>query len=339
MRKARASNDKVKAEKLLAAALEGDIALLKEMKNSRRGRGGPPELPDTVAGGNGEEEIVEKFRLVYSTLYNSAGSEADMKVLSDKVQALITPEAVGEVARVTGNVVKEAVCSMTAGKSDVSNLFTSDALLHAPDVLFEQLSIVFRSWIPHGSITPALLACSFLPLLKSSLKDPADTGSYRAIAGSSLILKAFERVILILWGHLLGSDSLQFGFKAKTSTSQCTWLVSEVVQHLLRSGTNPIVTVLDCTKAFDLCKFSILFSRILDKGVPPIVVRCLMSMYEDQHAWVKWGQAKSEKFTIKNGTRQGAILSPVFRAVWIWSLWLLVVEQRQFWVMVRLAAD
>ena len=65
--------------------------------------------------------------------------------------------------------------------------------------------------------------------------------------------------------------------------------MSEVVQHLLRTGTNPIVTVLDCTKAFDLCKFSILFSRILDTGVPPIVVRCLMTMYEDQHGWVRWG--------------------------------------------------
>ena len=92
-------------------------------------------------------------------------------------------------------------------------------------------------------------------------------------------------------------------------------MVTEVVQHLLRTGTNPIVTVLDCTKAFDLCKFNILFNRILDKGVPPIVVRCMMAMYEDQHGWVKWGQAKSGKFAIKNGTRQGAILSPVLRAV------------------------
>ena len=131
-----------------------------------------------------------------------------------------------------------------------------------------------------------------------------------------MILKVFEKVIILLWGHLLASDSLQFGFKAKTSTTQCTWLVTEVVQHLLRTGSNPIVTVLDCTKAFDLCKFSILFTRILETGVPPIVVRCLMYMYEDQHGWVRWGQANSETFSITNGTRQGAILSPSFWAVY-----------------------
>ena len=106
-------------------------------------------------------------------------------------------------------------------------------------------------------------------------------------------------------------------------------MVSEVVQHLLRTGTNPIVTVLDCTKAFDLCKFSILFNRILDTGVPPIVVRCLMTMYEDQYGWVRWGQAKSEEFSITNGTRQGAILSPTF-----WSVYcdLMIKELRQLGV-------
>ena len=54
-----------------------------------------------------------------------------------------------------------------------------------------------------------------------------------------------------------------------------------------------VVTVLDCTKAFDLCKFSILFRRMLDSGVPPIVVRCLMFMYQEQKGGVKLGLSSS----------------------------------------------
>ena len=311
---ARAS--KSRAENLLAAALDGDTALLREMKVIKKGGGGPPELPDTVSGANGEQEIVEKFRLVYSGLYNSAGTEEEMRALHDKIDKLISHDSLSEVAKITGMVVKTAVCSMKPRKSDVSNCYTSDAILHAPDILFEQLAVIFRSWLTHGKITPSMLACSFLPLLKSSLKDPADTGSYRAIAGSSLILKIFEKVIMMLWGHHLASDSLQFGFKAKTSTTQCTWMVTEVAQYLLRNGTNPIVTVLDCTKAFDLCKFSILFNRISEAGVPPIIVRVLMNMYEEQHGWVRWGSVKSDTFRISNGTRQGAVLSPAFWAIY-----------------------
>merc|ERR1712013_546777 len=87
------------------------------------------------------------------------------------------------------------------------------------------VDIFFRTFLLHGTVTLSLLACAFLPLLKSSLKDPSDPGSYRAIAGSSLILKLFEKIILLVWGHLLGTDSLQFGFKARSSTTPCSCLV------------------------------------------------------------------------------------------------------------------
>ena len=80
---------------------------------------------------------------------------------------------------------------------------------------------------------------------------------------------------MLLWGRLLASDELQFGYKEDYSTSQCSWLVSEVASHFLRKGTPCIVTLLDCTKAFDKCKFDILFRKLLDRRMPAIVVRTL----------------------------------------------------------------
>ena len=64
-----------------------------------------------------------------------------------------------------------------------------------------------------------------------------------------------------------------------------------VGQYLLE-GSHPLVVVLDCSKAFDLCIFDRLFSAVLEKGVPPVVVRVLMYMYEEQYAWVRWGQGR-----------------------------------------------
>ena len=299
------------------------------MKLARGGTDNQSELPDTVAEANGPEEIVEKFREVYSSLYNSAESELEMSNLMAKVSSLISAECVGEVGRVTGSKVKEAVGLLKPNKNDVTGGFSSDALINAPDILFDQLAGIFRSWLFHGTVTLSLLACAFLPLLKSSQKDPADTGSYRAIAGSSLILKLFEKVMLQVRGHLLGTDSLQFGFKAETSTTQCSWLVQEVVGHYLRNGTNPIMTVLDCSKAFDTCRFSTLFRKLLDTGMPPIVVRTFMYMYQQQYAWVKWGQSVSSRFKIRNGTRQGSMASP---ALWSVYLDLLIRELRQLGV-------
>ena len=68
--------------------------------------GDPLTFPDSVAGANGDLEIVEKLRLVYDNLYNSANSEAEMQVLTGKVQELVTAEAIQEVSRITGNVLR-----------------------------------------------------------------------------------------------------------------------------------------------------------------------------------------------------------------------------------------
>ena len=98
---------------------------------------------------------------------------------------------------------------------------------------------------------------------------------------------------------------------------QCSWMVMEVANHFMRNGTNPIMTLLDCSKAFDMCCFSTLFNKILEKGMPAVVVRTLITAYEQQYAWVRWGRARSEIFTIVNGTRQGSVLSPALFAVYM----------------------
>lgn len=239
VRRLRKKSDKIKAEKLFVASMEGDINLLNEMKKIRCGVDSSTELPDTVDGANGQEEIVDKFRTVYSSLYNSAGTQEEMANLHEKVSQLIRVDSVIEVNKVTGLKVKEAVSLMKPMKGDISGGFTSDALINAPDILFENLASVFRSWLLHGTVSLSLLACAFLPLLKSSLKDPADPGSYRAIAGSSLLLKLFEKVVLLIWGPLLAADSLQFGYKPGTFATQCSWLLQENIGHYLSSGSQP----------------------------------------------------------------------------------------------------
>ena len=100
----------------------------------------------------------------------------------------------------------------------------------------------------HGEVTAQLLSCAFLPLYKGGHKSATKTDSYQAIAGSSQILKLFNNVIILLWGHLLSSDSLQFGYKCGTSTTQSSWMVKEVADYYVQRG-----------RAFDKCLFDKLF--------------------------------------------------------------------------------
>ena len=147
-----------------------------------------------------------------------------MKELQDRIQRLVgTGDRVSEILKVTTELVKQAACSLKPHKMDVSQGFSSDALLNRPDVLFEILASIFQSWLSHGNVTRSVLACAIIPLVNGS-KDPALSGSYRAIVSSSLLLKLFERCVILIWGDQLQSDTLQFGFKRKCSTGQATWL-------------------------------------------------------------------------------------------------------------------
>ena len=319
VRRIKKKADLIRSQKLLEAAESGSADLLREMKKLKGGKKMHHELPDEVAGVSGEAGIVEKFCQVYEELYNSSGSSEVLSSLKYEINENIKNDetAMREVFKISGDVVKKAACKMKPGKGDVSEGYTSDAILNAPDILFDQLALVYRSWVTHGTVSHNLLACAFLPLLKNSLKNPADTNSYRAIAGSSLLLKLFDQVVLLLWGHLLASDELQFGYKADYSTSQCSWFVNEVASYFLRNGSPCIVTLLDCTKAFDKCQFDILFKKLVARKVPAVVVRALIYVYEEQHAWVKWGKARSRSFGITNGTRQGSVLSPALFSIYM----------------------
>ena len=70
-----------------------------------------------------------------------------------------------EIRQIDGSIVKTAVDKLRFRKTDVTGSYVSDALKHAPDILFNQLAEVFRSWLYRGTVTKSLLACSFLPLL------------------------------------------------------------------------------------------------------------------------------------------------------------------------------
>ena len=243
------------AKGLFNAAMAGDIELFKEMHRAKTGTGQMDELAETVDGVSGEQGVADTFAKIFNNLYNSSESKQGMTELQDRIRGLVQSEdSMEEVNNLTAEMVKQAAVTMKPHKMDVSQGFSSDALLHAPDLLFSLIALVFRSWLLHGTVTKSVLACAFIPLVKAG-KDPGLSGSYRAIAGSSLLLKLFERCILLVWGDKLHSDQLQFGFKQRCSTGQATarhltWPSStsssggswSVACLLLLSGCSPSAT-------------------------------------------------------------------------------------------------
>ena len=129
---------------------------------------------------------------------------------------------------------------------------------------------------------------------------------------SSLMLKLFDWILLRLYGSNLGLDDLQFAYQAGCSTTMCTWSIVETISYFLRNGSDVFVCCMDMTKAFDLLRHSILFSKLLKAGIPPIFLRLIIYVYTQQFANVKWNGSLSNFFFLRNGVRQGAVASAIF---------------------------
>ena len=122
--------------------------------------------------------------------------------------------------------------------------------------LLDQLSSLFRYYLIHGHISELLMTSTLIPIPKDKLGDACSSENYRSIAISSMILKIFDWVVLLLFEKELRTDELQFGFQQKTSTNMCTWLVVETIDYFQRNGSEVYACVMDLSKAFDRIKHS-----------------------------------------------------------------------------------
>ena len=62
--------------------------------------------------------------------------------------------------------------------------------------------------------------------------------------------------------------------------------------------------------SFDRVKHSVLFDKLVQRGVPGYIVTILCYWYAQPTMCVRWGSSISSFFRVSNGVRQGCILSP-----------------------------
>ena len=82
------------------------------------------------------------------------------------------------------------------------------------------------------------------------------------------------------------------------------------------------VLLLDASKAFDKVSFEKLFEILLRRNVCPRIIKLLLYMYVNQKCHVKWANELSESFTVANGVKQGAVISPLLFSIYIDNLFI-----------------
>jgi len=144
--------------------------------------------------------------------------------------------------------------------------------------------------------------------------DLTDIKNYRAIAISNALSKVFESVLIDPLTSYADVDKFQFGFKKGHSTGLCTSMFKNIYVF---------VCFIDFSTAFDTVNYWKLFTKLLNDNIDCKIVS---NWYSIQQCFVRWRSSLSTGFYIRNGTRQGSLLTPYLFARYIRDLINTVVD-------------
>ena len=225
-----------------------------------------------------------------------------------------------KIDKIDGRLISDALQKLKPKKSDALFDIVSDMFLQAPAELSNHLARIIRCCLTHGRVPDFLLACQIVPLIKNSFEDHCKSSNYRAIASGCLVLKIIDQVFIMSEEEKLSFDEQQYAYQLNTSTTMCTWAVSNVVEYFNKRGSSVFCTSMDMSKAFDNVSWPKLFQLLDKRSIDPVFLRLIIYIYEHQTCQVKWGNGLSDKFTVKNGVRQGAVSSSIFFVIYIADL-------------------
>ena len=208
--------DIVKKNNLLNACFNNKGDIFEEIKKIRKA---PPTVSTMIDGVTNKVE--SHFADIYKQLYNSLDEESNLTHVAEHLNNAINCTSHHDISKVTPALVMDAIDRLKNNKSDPINEFTSDCLKNAPFVLCERLAMLFRQYLTHGHVSSIIMVSTLIPLIQDKLGDTCSSSNYRSIALSSLVLKIFDWIVILLYEDELKIDELQFGFQRKTSTTMC----------------------------------------------------------------------------------------------------------------------
>ena len=276
VRRLKRTSNSIQQQKFIDGLITGGKDIFSEI---RKFRGSSRNLASSVDGQVGAENVSNLFSGIYEDLYSRQELGEEFEEIKQGIEEQVDQGLLPHLDRVNPDIVKNALEKLKSSKSDALFDFNSDCLINASAELIEKITILFKWFLRTGVIPNFLLICTLVPIVKDNLADITSSENYRVIAIGSLILKWFDWLILILESDKLTTDELQFGFQAKASTSMCSWAVSAVVDYYNRSGRIVYSCAMDLSKAFDLVSWNKLFPNLFDRGICPLILRCLIYIY------------------------------------------------------------
>ena len=226
--------------------------------------------------------------------------------------------------RITVEMVIDAICTMKSGKCADEDGVHAEHFQNAPLNFIQRITKLLNLLLTHSFVPKQFRFGYMLPIVKDSNGNSGDTSNYRGITISPMMTKVFEHVLKSLFSENLETNSLQFGFKKKNSTTHAIYCLKQTVDYYINNGSRVYCSFLDASKAFDRLVHSGLFHKMIERNFPKIFIDVIITWYDGLYCRVLWDGHYSAWFLVRAGVRQGGVLSPNFYGLYVDDLFRLL---------------
>jgi len=152
----------------------------------------PSKLPTTVDDISGEHEICQLWKNRFENVLNSVNDSA----CSDELKLRLQNMEDTPVIMTSPDEISSIVDTLSSGKSPGSDKIPIEFFKNAKPTILTWVCNFFNGLFTHEFIPQRITDVMLSPLLKSSLKDPCCSTSYRPIAHATAVSKIIENILL-----------------------------------------------------------------------------------------------------------------------------------------------
>lgn len=214
------------------------------------------------------------------------------------------------------NIIDSLKNKKSAGFDQISNQMIKKLPLNT----ITTLSIIYNNIINNSYYPKSWKNSIIIPILKPN-KTESDITNYRPISLLSCLSKLLEIIFLQKINIFIEDNNIlpqyQFGFRNFHSTSHALDIFSNDINNSLNKKHINIACALDIKKAFDTVWHAGLIFKLKNMfHIDDHLLQFLINFLNDRTSQVRINNTLSEKYSIKAGVPQGAIISPIFYSIY-----------------------
>ena len=225
-----------------------------------------------------------------------------------------------DTLEVSTQQVRAAVANLNNNKAPDRQNICAEQLKLLPDCSLDTATRLFNRIFAERTVPESFKQAYKLPIPKKG-KDNKIQDNHRGITIAPIFGKLLE--ILCLESGIsqdICQNELQFGFTGGRSPTMASLVITEAIAEARATRTPLYVASLDAKKAFDVVDHDRLRIKLFNTGINRRIWSIIDDLYVGGQEVIRIGGAHSREYVVRQGVKQGGILSPSLYKLYISDL-------------------